>query len=639
MYTSGQQQQQNAKNDIVTLVFRDQIPYTPTVDDVALNNLIAIIQKTHGLKQYTIRMISGTEFWGVIRGVFNDDRIFGNTVSEMMNNLNLTYAIDDFCTKQLLELFPDHVTEMQHLAGLLSKSLGRTGFYRHLTETFKRHMLWSVLTNFSPVAYYPAGTISRADETHKLFGREIVDGLRRVEETVLTTPGFRALIDPPKVGGLLRLIPGIPPNTARAIGMVYETIRKSLTLEEARTLGVTLIELLRRQYSGYLPVVPQVDLTETVMLYVHELDKCLLMDKRGRVFYAMGEPISRSQPLSSPVSQMSASTMKFQSLFDDYMRAAAMNAKRTVVTAPQPTPLVDGRTPITRELNDGQISKNVFDNLIQFTGQMNFHRRTAVAEASGLTVNPHMATPTNTALAHMLRTNSASLQEDMLHELNNRIGALTDHSTRFTSLRTVMSALQVRNFHAVGAQMESLHPDDRELVARVLATVANDGSLQEPPEIHRLPENTKLLCSFTTNISLPEVEELLHLWTITWETVFCGRNLFTRRKHALQYTTTGKHENEPGQGIQATFMDMLNTPGVLMDRLYPTKVTKLTFTELMVLSEKVETVTLPEIFAAQIGLNPSEVRLKKQEIPGETSGGTIIATEVAGELGVDGRFI
>ncbi|QAB08521.1 ORF37 [Ictalurid herpesvirus 1] len=633
MYRLGHQQQHVPNIDIS--IFRDKVPYTPTVDDAALNKLIMIIRETYGLPKYTIRLISGTTFWAVIKNIYDNDRVFGNTTSEMMNGLDLVYAIDDFCTKQLLEMFPEHVTDMQHLAGAMSKSLGRTGFYRHLTETFKRHMLWSVLTNFSPVAYYPAADIARADEACDLVTRATVDRLRKTEETVLADERFRGLLGPEMVARLLKVIPGIPPDTARSIGLVFDNIRPKLSTEAARTLGGMLIETLRRQYSGYLPVAPLVDLTETVMVYVHEVDTCLLMDKRGRVFRALGEPISRSQPLSSPVARTSESTMKFQALFDDYMRAASMNAKRTVVTAPQTVAAQESRNPFTRELDSGQLSRATFENLIQLTGQLNYHQRTAIAESSGLVANPAMVSPTNTALAHMLRTNGAAIQESMLDDLNSRINDLTDQSRRFTDLKRVIGLLQSRDFETLAVHVGELHPDDRELVLHALGPSTRSAAQIDPPEIHRLPENTKLLCSFTTSINLPEIEELLHLWTITWETVFCGRNLFTRRKHALQYTTTGRHDNEPSQSIQFMFVDSLNAPGVLMDRLYPSKVTKLTFTELMVLSEKVETVTLPEIFAAQIGLNPSEVRLKNRdacEPPKE------IVTGVSRELGVDGRF-
>uniref|UniRef100_A0AB33V6N1 Core protein n=1 Tax=Latid herpesvirus 1 TaxID=3096545 RepID=A0AB33V6N1_9VIRU len=621
MYRLGQGAQiQAAMVANQATILRDGIAVTVKDDDELLRKLITFIQRLSHRRKLTIRLISGTPFWDQVREVLLTDRLFANAVSEMANTFDIHYAVDDYCTKMLLEMFPEFTHEMQQLAGALAKSLMRGHFHGHAQEMFKRHLTWTAATGFTPCGFIPMEDIGKSPQSMTFLSRGEVESLAEGEDAMFSRGLFGDLFEPRDFRRLTLKIPGAPPSVARTVGILYNKLVPRMDADDARLLGLTLIGIMRRHYSSYLPYIPPVNLTETRMVYAVDTDECYAIDKAGHIFRSFGDPMG-GPVLSSPVFTMRDYSKKFQGLLTDYMKAASMNAKRTVVTAPQ-YPKRGERLEglFSRELAQGGVTRATYENLLQYTGALNQHRRAMVADgaAAGL-VAAHqsgLTDPNSTALNHLLRTNAGILQDNLFQDFNERLATLKDDSERYGTVREFLSAIETKNFTMADNLLNRCHGADRDSLERLLALVGKgDGHRGEIPEIHRLPEHTKLLCSFTTNISLPEIEELLHLWTVMWESTLTETNLFTRRKHALQYTTEGAHSKEPGVPLQLKFLELLNAPGPFVGKLYPNKQSTLTFTELMVLTEKIDPLCIPEIFANQIGLCPSDVRLKQMDLP------------------------
>lgn len=592
----------------------DNVDGLSSENDLLFKLITYIQQDCVQEKKHSLIVMSKTPFWEEIKNIYETDKPFTNTISEMVNTLNLGYAIDDFCTKLFMESFPNHIADMQHIAGILSKMLIKNGFQAHVSEMFKRHLTWTALTGFTPYDMCDMQSQNKKLYNIHLVSKTRVELLREIEEAVFSHELTTYMFNPAHFTHLLNLIPNIPATLIRTIGIAYSRTIIKMDMGDAKLLGVMLCGIIRRHYNSYLPFIPPVDLNVTQMIYCFDNDECYVIDKKENCYKAIGEPISFNAELSSPAYKLKDYSQKFQSLFQDYMKAASMNAKRTVVTAPQ-TQQEPSLSSVTREINKGELSRTTYENLIQFTGMMNHHQHTTVAESNvppGLVGmgSGNINDPNNTALSFLLRNNNNNIQERMYNEFNSQLDDLKDKSSKYSAFKTILGHIEGGNVFAATQHMETLTEDDQRLLKGIL-TNAMSKPRTETPDIHRLPENTKLLCLFTTNISLPEIEELLHLWTVVWESMFTGINMFTRRKHALQYSSTGKQVSIPSISLQITFLKMINTAGVFVEHLYPTKIPRLTFAELMVLTDKIDISSIPELFANQIGLNPSEIRLRE----------------------------
>lgn len=540
---------------------------------------------------------------------------------ELVNNLHVAYTVDEYCAHLLGSSLENQHPEVQDLAGCLARHFCEGPFTTHVVDHFTRYLGWRSTVGIVPYSYVAprdAG-LEAVDVQEFLDPLDVRRGSCRESSIFASmTEGMgRPGSNFQRYLAVLRRVPDSLRYDLRFHFGRFVRKKPSVGQDEVDAVALNIFRILRLHYYTPLLFIPPLDFGHTEMVYSSVTEKTYAADRLGNFYHTQSvESLSLDSPLTSLVYAAGDTSGELGNLMSTYTRAAGLNAKRSVITAPQKEGKQEATEGAVNAIigDPDRLPKAMFENLIQHQAMMSGQQRSTLANTQGGVAGHIMSSGFAVdAMATMYNLNMEATQirdEQVYNDFKERLDRMRASSESYGYLKSILKAAEHGDSAEMMRIMGLMSIEDATIFQDLLGCRGNSNQ-EGGPDIFRMPENTKILCSYTTNIGLSDLEECLHLWSLFWEGIFTGTNIYTRRRHALQYTGKTKHSLEPDVVTQMAFLQLLNAGGVIMNKLYQSKMTNLTFTEIMLLADRVPAESIKEVLASHLGVFTSTLRFRQ----------------------------
>lgn len=572
----------------------------------ALKNVT--LNKSHGVTLIN----QGTEWLASAECLQNDD-VLTALINEFITAFDVKFSMDWAISEIICDLSASDAARA--LAHAVSRRVVTDDIVCHLTDTYRRYFLWSIMLGGAPVSYIHAKDVNFANADAKdsvTYTRQ-----QAVNRAMTDNDAFNAFCNALTNGE----------RVAKAIDRLGKTtnwIKRDLVSklndlkdDNSEQLIITTIEIIKRFRDGHFPHIPRLDDDHVMVLYEHATRRCLVIDRYQRsyeeFYWILEEPLTDLKDVvkyRSVLSDGSEESFTFRHMKTEFYKAVLTNSKRSIVVTPSDgSAESDKQRDILREYFMTLSEKyphQFYNDMIRQNRSADDRLRMEVAAAA---VPPGVVNLT-TNTCDILESYEDHTRRKILSDLRTMIGNYETSDRAYADLKAFIDAYGNNNMSQMKLTFAKLIGEDKERVHDLFSQKVSAPT--DKPTIHRLERNYKLISMYTATVGIAEVEELSHMWYIMWKTRLSSISMYTRRKNFIQYTGTNNKESMVygSRLVLMKFCAIVNTDIVILKEPKEQSV-QLTTNDIFILDKVINKTTgLRAVVAKHMSMTPSELSFK-----------------------------
>lgn len=572
--------------------------------------------------------VSQTASWNIGYEVYLRDHNFLHVVDKITSEFNVEYAVDELFHELVTGIF--RTGSAKDLGRFLSRERVTNAFKMRSKRLFKNFLIWVSVVGIVPVAYVDQDVPEHALHTEDLLqtahaakewlgwaSEKLRDRIAAIDES----NWFRTFSE------MVVEIVNVPAFIKERMVLELKAFANE-PADRCVVMAKVILNMLFFQYNAPFLYIPDFDHDNMELVVIPFLNAAFVMDRHYR-FYTCeitdGFVLTDGAP-SSTVTRRYRDYCYMKDIREIYTDASKNNAQRSVVTAPPDEDTSVSKNTISDLLDRPEYNARQLFDILDSNNSTGDQLRLADGKLAGVLPSGISGGPGNLLTKDLnayINKMQTEFDQKRFEHYKNSIDSLVSNKRMYDTLTDILNAISMGNSDLVMELLPRLSPTDLALLRRFSKLGFLDADSKVPGvSVLKLNAPSKLLCSFPASVSLPDLEELNHLWILLWESVFCSDAVYTRRRHTMQYNKiTNKNEPRLLQTLQELFISMFNKGGVFFTKIFPTTSNKLTFTETMLLLNTLESPAIEDLIAGQLGLCPTDIVVKPNALqPSSTPG-------------------